>query len=789
MLINRIGSALKSQRFEKKVQQILVILSIFLVVSFCFLQAWQRIYTSDFFPINGDFQNYNPVRRFLSGQTPFKDFSVYLGLGHLLLNAPFVYLGGNNFTSSLFVFTFTTNMIFSFIVFLTLYLALGKKLSALWITLLLVAVNISRPTIFTYLIPKELFVGLDAGLSPGISARMIRSGCVILVISLTLMYLRLLRSLLRGQGKIPFFIKENFNILSYFFAGSISSIAILWSNDVGVSSYLSYSFLFFILLISNKGFNFGKVLAGVSIYILSSAMTIMSTLWVITKGNVRSWVDFTLGVSSFQRWYYGLIEFDKIYYLDQIDHSTYVVFAFLLIIFLIYRICRLNFPRDSKLFESPLLRYWLLSYLLLTGLINITFTRLFSGGDSGELLYLVVFVIIISYILVLIKNEIVNNARLYQIMLNIFIFLCFSYALITASQSYVIVRKNFSSQRPGVFFNSLNGFLMNQNIVSDIETATYIIGNERIFSTYASAIEVETNQFQPTGADYIIHVLGEEQRKDYVNKFIEGKYPFVITMNPDPIGWEYWIRNANWFFYRELYKYYDQVYIGNYIIVWSKKTEINYAWKEYAVELTEITKSKYRLALTTKDKKYNGVVDVELNYRCDFKNKLNRPLIINKFVHITDTSLLDITNDIHSHYFIPTSSNSYHIPVSIVAGTGQIELDCYPNENTTLEINKVTTGYSFNNYFDSYKFANENQTVVSKLTDDNWENGVFRSGNVLLFVNSRRNFALLNGAKLLKSLTETAKVLAIDYDDYWIRVTIDGNKGVFANPNIIEVIN
>ena len=79
--------------------------------------------------------------------------------------------------------------------------------------------------------------------------------------------------------------------------------------------------------------------------------------------------------------------------------------------------------------------------------------------------------------------------------------------------------------------------------------------------------------------------------------------------------------------------------------------------------------------------------------------------------------------------------------------------------------------------------------MASKLTDDNWENGVFRLGKVLLFNNSRRNFALLREAKVLKSLTETAIVLSLDYDDYWIRVTIDGNKEVFANPNIIEVIN
>lgn len=32
---------------------------------------------------NGDFQNYNPVRRMLAGQVPYRDFTVYLGVGEL----------------------------------------------------------------------------------------------------------------------------------------------------------------------------------------------------------------------------------------------------------------------------------------------------------------------------------------------------------------------------------------------------------------------------------------------------------------------------------------------------------------------------------------------------------------------------------------------------------------------------------------------------------------------------------------------------------------------------------
>ena len=48
--------------------------------------ALNRIFLSDYFPINGDFQNHNGFRRLLDGQIPFKDFYFYLGLGLLYTN-------------------------------------------------------------------------------------------------------------------------------------------------------------------------------------------------------------------------------------------------------------------------------------------------------------------------------------------------------------------------------------------------------------------------------------------------------------------------------------------------------------------------------------------------------------------------------------------------------------------------------------------------------------------------------------------------------------------------------
>jgi len=56
-----------------------------MIFSLAIISALRKLNAIDFNPINGDFQNYNAVRRFTSGQAPFADFTVYLGFGHMFI--------------------------------------------------------------------------------------------------------------------------------------------------------------------------------------------------------------------------------------------------------------------------------------------------------------------------------------------------------------------------------------------------------------------------------------------------------------------------------------------------------------------------------------------------------------------------------------------------------------------------------------------------------------------------------------------------------------------------------
>jgi len=61
-----------------------------------------RIYLSDYSTVNGDFQNYNIIRRILDGQIPYTEFTNYLGMGIVLINTPFIarplFFAGGNFS-------------------------------------------------------------------------------------------------------------------------------------------------------------------------------------------------------------------------------------------------------------------------------------------------------------------------------------------------------------------------------------------------------------------------------------------------------------------------------------------------------------------------------------------------------------------------------------------------------------------------------------------------------------------------------------------------------------------
>jgi hypothetical protein len=77
----------------------------------------------------------------------------------------------------------------------------------------------------------------------------------------------------------------------------------------------------------------------------------------------------------------------------------------------------------------------------------------------------------------------------------------------------------------------------------------------KIWSTYAGWLEARAGVFHPS-FDYIIHPLGPENRRAYLETFRATRPDLVQTVRPRYSVYELWVENANWDLYRELLQSY-----------------------------------------------------------------------------------------------------------------------------------------------------------------------------------------------------------------------------------------
>lgn len=171
----KMNFAKKVIEFVKRNKKKIEIIGIVILLILCAVVIGiARITKSDFNPINGDFQNYNPVRRLLDGQIPYKDFAVYLGSGHLFVFSFVQLLVGNNYTASLFVSNMVTMLLFELTVFAVSFFVLKDKRKALYFTLGITLINIVRPRFIVNSLEGIFSYALDFGREAGNSARLVR---------------------------------------------------------------------------------------------------------------------------------------------------------------------------------------------------------------------------------------------------------------------------------------------------------------------------------------------------------------------------------------------------------------------------------------------------------------------------------------------------------------------------------------------------------------------------------------------------------------------------------------
>jgi hypothetical protein len=96
--------------------------------------------------------------------------------------------------------------------------------------------------------------------------------------------------------------------------------------------------------------------------------------------------------------------------------------------------------------------------------------------------------------------------------------------------------------------------------------------NRSLWSAYAGLPEA-SRQTYPGSFDYVIHALGPEHRKSYVDAFL-GASPAVVRLD-NAHRWDYgwWLINSNWSFYREVFARYRLAYADAMATLWIRTAE------------------------------------------------------------------------------------------------------------------------------------------------------------------------------------------------------------------------
>ncbi|MDD4851267.1 MAG: hypothetical protein PHO10_11310, partial [Gemmiger sp.] len=243
----------------------------------------------------------------------------------------------------------------------------------------------------------------------------------------------------------------------------------------------------------------------------------------------------------------------------------------------------------------------------------------------------------------------------------------------------------------------LGGWLGEQ--AAKLETETAIAAGKTVWSTYASALEAMTGTFQPAGTDYIIHVLGDRQRLNYLQQFQAGGFDLVQTPSYKVNPFERWSRNANWWFYRELYRYWQPVgttyACGGMHIFWERTGQDGALDTGAAVTVTQDSPATATLTVTAADPSFCGVADVQVSYQAAVASGFALRGGVGSFLQaeaLTEKQLCEAAGreSTTCDFYIPADRTTYDVPITIENGVGVLRLNALPADAASVQVAGAT---------------------------------------------------------------------------------------------------
>lgn len=653
------------------------------------LHSFPAGFNADFFAINGDFQNYNVIRHLLDGQLPFRDFAVYLGAGHLYLGTllSIIFgLGKASFVASKVAFSFAAFSSLAIMAYLSSSSIFHKKSSLIPLSLtlvLLILLHLDSGFFKSFLcISEDFYESLTGALKTGNSARFFRS----LAPAFYILLVFLLKFIFSRK---PNFSKKHRELVVGLIFGLPAGAIVFFSNDAGLSTVFCASFLFFFASISQRlePKNLCKRFLFFGLSLLVSFLVFGE---LITLGHIDAYIINTFSTGDSQSWYYL---FNETFYITQFDNHLYIFLQVALcVVYFVFLLKR-------RATTDAIIRYGIPLLLNMSCCLSANLYMLVSGNQNHGVALSVFYCTVVSEVALFLHRIVMTTFKStsyakFKKLLYRGLLIIVSVFIINSGLTLI---NDSLTQEKGAYVENVGQLTTLASSI--LSTDDFLRPEDTIFSTYASALELHRGSLQPSGYDYIIHVLGDKSRDDYLNSFRETNPDYVTTINPVYTSWEYWIKNANHFFYRELYRDYEPVYANNYQVFWKKK-DTSHKRSEYdisqaSIETTQTDNNTAIIKIKAPGVRY-GVADIDLNYLVR-KDGSKKSLLTHK-TYLKVTNDIKTTDTYHNQYYSLPKTPSKHpqIGITIIDGEGQITISSTPLNSTILsdvstKINSIYT--------------------------------------------------------------------------------------------------
>ncbi len=510
----------------------------------CFAIGFQFYKNYTFVPTNGDYQNYNAIRRIWAGQAPFRDFTAYLGAGVSWLSWLVTLPLGNTLMDSKIATHALTFAMCCLSVWMLVRCETGSPRIARW-ALALCTGLLTMSALFWGGLPVLKELGISDYFLVSNSLRQVRALLPVLLCMPLFLLCRLPEPKTKRRMR-PYALPV--------VLGCLAGFARVWCNDGGMAAMLAMLAAFFLMRVRLKKQFWLELL------VLLACTALFEALWafVLTGGGLVEWFQYNSMFGSCageQRWRF-LSGPEKAYSIDDILRllASQTLSFWLLLGYGFFASLRARrharFRKQAGEYCAAVLAFSLILCRLINQLSSVTVSL---GGQPLIDFAVLILAVIWLFKLAgwLLRRRGGTPAWLPRAGV------CAA-ALIVLVSTGSACAKSLDTYRTAGY----NGYLYAH--------ASSYPSEGGMFSTYATAAEDRAQVFQPTGTDYIIHVMGKDMQDEYLRIFHETAPAHVYTQNPASNLWELWAMRSYWYFYRELLADYEPTESLNwdYLYAW-----------------------------------------------------------------------------------------------------------------------------------------------------------------------------------------------------------------------------